>query len=98
MGSGNEAITPPSHHVFTTVEQKVQQHIARSKKLKKFYQDAVRQQPRLQQAETELSEWEKALVEQELELQKCIDQMEELGEKFSGEAKDCRKRLEKSRE
>ena len=49
----------------------------------------MQQQSRLQEAETELSVWEKALVEHELELQKRIDQ--ELGEKFSEEAKDCRK-------
>ena len=60
------------------MEQRVQQHIARSKKLKKFYQDTMQQQSRLQVAEAELSEWEKALVEHELELQKCIDQLEEL--------------------
>ena len=58
----------------------------------------MQQQSRLQEAETELSVWEKALVEHELELQKRIDQMEELREKFSGEAKECRKRLEKLRE
>ena len=77
------------------MEQRVQQHIVTSKKLTKFYQDTMRQQSRLQEAETELSVWEKALVEHELELQKRIDQMEELGEKFSGEAKDCRKRRER---
>ena len=71
------------------MEQRVQQHIVTSKKLTKFYQDTMRQQSRLQEAETELSVWEKALVEHELELQKRIDQ--ELGEKFSEEAKDCRK-------
>ena len=38
----------------------------------------MQQQSRLQVAEAELSEWEKALVEHELELQKCIDQLEEL--------------------
>ena len=60
------------------MEQRVQQHIATSKKLTKFYQDTMRQQSRLQEAETELSVWEKALVEHELELQKRIDQLEEL--------------------
>ena len=50
--------------------------------------------------ERDLSEWEKALVEQasDLELQKRVDQMEELGENISGEAKDCRKRLKKNHE
>ena len=51
----------------------------------------------LQDTEAELNEWEKALFEEASELQKCIVEMEESGEKFSQEAKDCRNQLEKSR-
>ena len=52
----------------------------------------------MQQIEVELNEWEKALAEQVLELEVQTVQMKSLGEKFLGEAKDCRERLEKSHE
>ena len=83
---------------YHVMEQKVQQYIARGKELKEFYENAILHQRRSQDDETELKEWEKVLLEQEVELQKRINQLEELGEKFAGEAKDCRKRLEKARE
>ena len=83
---------------YLVMEQKVQRHIARSKELKEFFEKAMLHQHRLQDNETQLMEWEKALLEHEVELQKCINQMDELGDKFSGEAKYCRKRLEKSSE
>ena len=83
---------------YVVMEHNVKQHIARGKQLKEFYEKAMQHQRRLQDGETELKVWEKALLEQEVELQKRINQMEELGDKFSGEAKDCRKRLEKARE
>ena len=41
--------------------------------------------------------WEIALIEPEKELQKRIDQMNELGDRFSGEAINCREQLGKSR-
>ena len=83
---------------YPMLEYKLKQTVNISKQLRGFHERAMQHQHGLQKTETDLSEWEKALVEQVSELQKRIDQMEELGEKFSGEAKDCRKRLEKSRE
>ena len=85
-------------HRYPQLERKVQKHIARSKELRDFYEKVREHQHGLRKAETELRTWEKALVEHEVELQKHIDQMDELGEKFSGEAKDCREQLERSRE
>ena len=78
------------------LEEKAQKHIARSKELRRFYEGAIQHRNELQESERELEEWEKALREQVLELQKRIDQMEELGDKFLGEAKNCREQLEKS--
>ena len=75
--------------------EKVQQHVERSKKLRNFYGRAREHRCKLQNAETELEEWAKALVEHEVTLQERIDQMKELGEKFSGEAKECKKQLVK---
>ena len=86
-----------SLHRHSVLEHKVQQQVERSKKLREFLRRAEEHQRGLQDTEKELNEWEKALLEQETELQMRIDQMEELGIKFSGEAKDCRERLEKSR-
>ena len=75
--------------------EKLQQHVERSKKLRDFYGRAREHRGRLQNTETELEEWAKALIEHEVELQEHIDQMKELGEKFSGETKECKKQLVK---
>ena len=74
----------------------MQKHIARSKQLREFYERVTEHRYGLQKAATELKLWKKALVDHEVELQQCIDQMNELREKFSGEAKDCREQLGKS--
>ena len=84
-------------HRYPQLDQRVQRHIARSKELREFYERVTEHRHGLQKAATELKMWEKALVEHEVELQEHIDQMDELGEKFSGEAKDCREQLQKSR-
>ena len=85
-------------HRYLQLERRVQKHIARSKELRDFFEKVRKHRRRLQQIEVELNEWEKALEEQVLELQVQIVRMESLGEKFLGEANNCRERLEKSRE
>ena len=80
------------------LKEKAETLIATSRQLRELYEKATQHQSGLQITETELEAWERVLIEHEVGLQDCIDQMEELGEKFSGEAKDCRKQLEKSRE
>ena len=67
----------------------------RSKRLRDFYGKTREHRGRLRNTETELEVWEKALVEHEVELQEHIHQMKELGEKFSGETKECKKQLVK---
>ena len=83
---------------YPQLERRVQKHIARSKELRGFYEKVSQHRHGLRIAATKLKAWEEALAENEVVLQKHIDQMDELGEKFSGEAKDCREHLEKSRE
>ena len=83
---------------YPVLEQKVKQEMTRAKDLKGFYKKNKQHQLMFENAEKELSEWKVALVVQESELQKRIKQMEELGKKFSGEAKEYTKQLEKSRE
>ena len=83
---------------YSVLEYKTQHHVGRSKELREFYTRAMQHRDGLQGTDTELNAWENKLNEQVSELQERIEQMEELGVKFSGEAKDCRKRLEKSRE
>ena len=70
--------------------------LATSKELREFYVRVTEHRHRLRKVATELKLWEKALVEHEVELQQRIDQMDELEEKFLGEAKDCREQLGKS--
>ena len=79
-------------------ELKLQQHMARGKEVKGCYEKAKQHQRELEDAEKELKEWKVTLVKEELELNKRINQMEQLGEKFLGEAQEHRKQLEKSRE
>ena len=74
------------------LEYELKQTMDISQELRRFHERTMQHQHGSQKTETDLSEWEKALAEQVSELQKRIDQMEELvGERFSGEAKDCKK-------
>lgn len=87
-----------SLHRQNVLEHKVKQHVERSKELREFYRRATEHQHGLQNTETELNAWGKQLCEQVLDLEKQIEQLEELGEKFSGEVRNCKNRLEKSQE
>ena len=73
---------------YPQLEQEIQNHVTRSKELRGFYEKVTEHRRGLRKAATELKMWEKALIEHEKELQERIDQMDELGEKFSGEAKE----------
>ena len=78
-------------HQYPMLEYKLKQTVNISKELRRFLERALQHHHGLQKVEAELKGWEKALTEQVSKLQKHINQMEELGERFSGEAKDCRK-------
>lgn len=77
-----------NHLRYFELKESLLQRIERGKKLRELHGEAAEHQCGLQSTETELNEWEEALVEQ----------MEKLGERFAGEAKDCRERLERSQE
>jgi len=86
-----------SLHRYHVLCNEVQQHVERSKELRGFRERALQHQRGLKDTETALNAWEKELQEQGFELEKRIKEMEELGKKFSGEARDCKNKLEKSR-
>lgn len=85
----------PLQQRYSLLEQKVEKHMARSKKLREFYEKATMHEVGLENTEIELKEWENKLLKQASELEKRINQMEKLGGKFLEEANGCRKQLGK---
>lgn len=82
-------------HRTDALKEKAELLIATSRKLRELYRRTTQHQSGLQNTETELEEWEKALLEHVSEVQRHIYQLKE---KFLGETKDCIKQLEKSQE
>ena len=80
-----------NHLRYFELKESLFHRIERGKKLRELHGEAAEHQCGLQNTETELNLWEKELV-------KHIEQMEKLGKRFAGEAKDCREWLERSRE
>ena len=87
-----------NHLRYFELRESLLQRIERGKKLREVHGEAAEHHCGLQSTETELNEWEEALVEHASELQKHTEQMEKLGERFAGEAKDCKERLDRSQE
>lgn len=111
--AATKALVKPSHECKSDVEsesnlevlyqcseltQNVEQHVKRKRDLRGFCERGKEHQRRLQETKMELNKSKEALAKQELELQERIDQMEELGGRFSEEANDCREWLQKSQE